>query len=78
MSRVAEQAGKLIVLSGPSGAGKSTVIARLMQMRQDLCFSVSATTRQPRPGEKDGTDYFFVTREEFDRMVEEDALLEHA
>ncbi len=78
VSRVAEQAGKLIVLSGPSGAGKSTVIARLMQMRQDLCFSVSATTRQPRPGEKDGTDYFFVTREEFDRMVEEDALLEHA
>ena len=75
---MAEQAGKLIVLSGPSGAGKSTVIARLMQMRQDLCFSVSATTRQPRPGEKDGTDYFFVTREEFYRMVEEDALLEHA
>lgn len=75
---MAEQTGKLVVVSGPSGAGKSTVITRLMQMRSDLCFSVSATTRQPRPSETEGKDYFFVTREEFDRMVEEDALLEHA
>ena len=73
-----EQRGKLVVISGPSGAGKSTVISRLMQRRQNLCFSVSATTRDPRPGELDGKDYFFVTREAFDRMVSADALLEHA
>lgn len=75
---MAEKKGKLIVVSGPSGAGKSTVIARLMKLRSDLCFSVSATTRQPRPGETDGKDYFFITREEFDHMVEADTLLEHA
>ena len=73
-----DQRGKLVVISGPSGAGKSTVISRLMQRRQNLCFSVSATTRDPRPGELDGKDYFFVTREAFDRMVSADALLEHA
>lgn len=73
-----EQTGKLVVVSGPSGAGKSTVIARLMQRRDDVCFSVSATTRSPRQGETDGKDYFFVTREEFDRMIAENALLEHA
>lgn len=75
---MAEQKGKLVVLSGPSGAGKSTVIARLMKLRSDLCFSVSATTRQPRPGETDGKDYFFITRAEFDQMVASDMLLEHA
>lgn len=75
---VVEGKGKLIVLSGPSGAGKSTVITRLMKLRSDLCFSVSATTRQPRPGETDGKDYFFITRAEFDQMVEADMLLEHA
>lgn len=73
-----EQRGRLVVISGPSGAGKSTVIARLMQRRQNLCFSVSATTRAPRPGELDGKDYFFVTRDAFDRMIAADALLEHA
>lgn len=73
-----EQRGRLVVISGPSGAGKSTVISRLMQRRQNLCFSVSATTREPRPGELDGKDYFFVTHEAFDRMIEADALLEHA
>lgn len=70
--------GKLIVVSGPSGAGKSTVISRLMQRRHDLCFSVSATTREPRPGEVNGVDYFFVSWDEFDRMIGEDELLEHA
>lgn len=70
--------GKLILISGPSGTGKSTVISRLMRLRSDVCFSVSATTRAPRPSEVDGEDYFFVTRAAFDAMVAADELLEHA
>ena len=70
--------GKLLVISGPSGTGKSTVIHHLMQMRENLEFSVSATTRAPRAGEVDGKDYFFVTPQEFERMVAEGELLEHA
>lgn len=70
--------GRLIVLSGPSGTGKSTVISALMKMHDKLAFSVSATTRKPRPGEVDGKDYFFVTRERFDEMVSQGELLEHA
>ena len=70
--------GKLLVLSGPSGAGKSTVGSKLMERRGDVCFSVSATTRAPRPGEQDGVNYFFVTRERFEEMVRTGELLEHA
>ena len=70
--------GLLVILSGPSGAGKSTVISRLVKLRDDIRFSVSATTRDPRPGETDGKDYYFKTREEFAQMIEEDAFLEHA
>lgn len=70
--------GKLLVLSGPSGAGKSTVVSKLMGIRDDVCFSVSATTRAPRPGEVDGVNYFFVTRERFEEMVRQNELLEHA
>ena len=70
--------GKLIVVSGPSGAGKSTVIGKVMERRNDLCFSVSATTRKPREGEVDGVNYFFVSGTEFDRMIGDDELLEHA
>ena len=70
--------GKLLVISGPSGVGKSTVINRLMKKRGNMEFSVSATTRSPRPGEQEGKDYFFVSRETFDKMVEEGELLEHA
>ena len=73
-----EHRGKLIVVSGPSGAGKSTVIGKVMDRRNDLCFSVSATTRKPREGEVDGVNYFFVTGTEFDRMIGDDELLEHA
>lgn len=69
--------GKLIVLSGPSGTGKSTVVERLMKL-QELHFSVSATTRQPRPGEIDGTDYYFVTQERFREMINDGELLEYA
>lgn len=70
--------GVLIVVSAPSGCGKSTVLHALMQMRSNLKFSVSATTRAPRAGEVDGVDYFFVSREKFRQMVEENAFLEHA
>ena len=70
--------GLLIIVSGPSGAGKSTVISRLARLRSDIRFSVSATTREPRPGEVDGQDYCFKSSEEFLRMVKDDAFLEYA
>jgi len=70
--------GILIIVSAPSGCGKSTVLHRLMEKRPNLRFSVSATTRPPREGEREGVDYFFVTRDRFLQMVEEDAFLEHA
>ncbi len=69
--------GQLIVLSGPSGTGKSTVIAELMAQR-DLFFSVSYTTREPRVGEADGVNYNFITKQEFERMIAADELLEYA
>lgn len=70
--------GLLIIMSGPSGAGKSTVISRLVSARGDIRFSVSATTRAPRPGEKNGRDYYFKSREEFLQMIADNAFLEHA
>lgn len=70
--------GKLLVISGPSGAGKSTVIGRLMELRDDVCFSVSVTTRPPRSGEEDGKDYFFVTPQRFQELAEGGFLLENA
>ena len=69
--------GKTFIISGPSGVGKSTVLRALFEGRDDLYFSVSATTRQPRPGEVDGKDYYFVTREEFLDMIHRGALLEY-
>jgi guanylate kinase len=59
--------GKLVVISGPSGAGKTTLLARLLAQLPELKPSVSATTRPPRPGERDGVDYHFLTPEEFER-----------
>ena len=73
-----KERGKLIVLSGPSGAGKTTVVKKMMERRSDVCFSVSVTTRQPRPGEVDGKDYFFISEEKFRSMVDAGELLEHA
>lgn len=70
--------GVLIIVSAPSGCGKSTVVHALMEKRKNLRFSISATTRKPRDGEVDGVDYYFVSREEFARMIEADAFLEHA
>jgi len=69
---------RLTVLSGPSGVGKSTVVAELRRCSPEIWISVSVTTRSPRPGEVNGREYYFVTREEFDRMVSADELLEWA
>ena len=70
--------GQLIVLSGPSGVGKSTVIAELMSQRDNIYFSVSYTTREARVGEQNGINYNFVSREEFEGMIQRGELLEHA
>lgn len=72
------QAGKLIVLTGPSGVGKGTLVRSLLRRHPEIFLSISATTRQPRPGEIDGKDYYFVSRQQFERMVEVGELLEWA
>lgn len=70
--------GLLIVMSGFSGAGKGTLMKRLLNDYEDYVFSVSMTTRAPREGEVDGRDYFFVTKEEFEKAIEEDGFVEYA
>ena len=75
---MAKQRGKLIVISGPSGAGKSTVVFKALEGRSDCCFSVSVTTRKPRPNEVDGREYFFVDPDRFKEMIANNELLEHA
>lgn len=73
------QRGLLIVLSGPSGVGKGTVRKALFEMpEQEFVYSVSMTTRAPRPGEVDGVDYYFVSKEEFERQIAAGNLLEYA
>ena len=69
--------GKLIVISGASGVGKGTVLGQMMKKRDDLYFSVSATTRAPRPGEVDGVHYFFISKECFEEMISPDEFLEY-
>ncbi|MDQ7038839.1 MAG: guanylate kinase [Aquificota bacterium] len=70
--------GRLFILSAPSGTGKSTVAGKLLQQVDSLRRVVTATTRRPRPGEKDGVDYIFMTREEFERGIKEGFFLEYA
>ncbi|MBQ9943451.1 MAG: guanylate kinase [Clostridia bacterium] len=73
-----ERKGMLLVISGPSGAGKGTIFKKLLANDESLSFSVSVTTRGARDGEVDGVDYFFISNEEYDKLLEEDAFLEHA
>ncbi|TCL09439.1 guanylate kinase [Shimia isoporae] len=73
-----QRRGLLIILSSPSGAGKSTLAKRLMTWDPGLSFSISATTRAPRPGEEHGREYFFLTEDEFKGQVAENQMLEHA
>ena len=70
--------GKLFIVSGPSGVGKSTVLRSLFAQRDNLYFSVSATTRAPRPGEEDGVHYHFLTKETFREWIDGDEFLEYA
>lgn len=70
--------GLMLVLSSPSGAGKTTISRALLKEEENLTLSVSATTRPKRPGERDGVDYVFVDPRRFERMIAEDAFLEHA
>lgn len=77
MAQVASR-GRLVVLAGPSAVGKSTVVSRLRGDVPDLYFSVSMTTRAPRPGEVDGTDYFFVSPEDFQSRIDAGEMLEWA
>lgn len=72
-----QQKGVLVVFSGPSGSGKGTVLAEYFKGHPEAAFSVSATTRRPRPGETDGVDYHFVTRERFEEMIREGEVLEY-
>lgn len=69
--------GRLFVVSGASGVGKSTVLSKVMAAREDLRFSVSATTRDPRPGEVDGQSYYFITKEKFEEMISRKEFLEY-
>lgn len=73
-----EATGRLIVVAGPTAVGKGTVVARIREKHPDIRFSVSATTRPPRPGEVDGVHYFFVSDDEFDRLVRDGDMLEWA
>ena len=70
--------GKLVVISGASGVGKGTVLGIMMKKREDLKFSVSATTRAPRPSETDGVHYYFVTKEQFEDMIATGQMLEYS
>lgn len=78
MSSSQRRRGLLIILSSPSGAGKSTLSRRLLEADPEIRFSISATTRPPRPGEIEGREYFFKGRRAFEAMIADDEMLEHA
>ncbi len=69
--------GKLVVISGPSGVGKGTILGKMMEKDKSLSFSVSATTRDPRPGEVDGVHYYFITKEQFEDWIAKGEFLEY-
>lgn len=70
--------GRLLVISGPSGAGKGSISKRILEEVDDLIYSISMTTRAPRPGEINGKNYFFVTHEQFEKTIQENGFLEYA
>lgn len=74
---IVNKTGNLIVISGPSGVGKGTIGARLLEKHDDLCFSVSATTREMREGEQEGVNYYYKTIEEFRAMIDNNEFLEY-
>lgn len=78
VSRVNARHGRLYVIAAPSGAGKTSLVRALTERHPDLRFSISCTTRPQRPAEQEGRDYFFVTREEFQRRIASGEFLEHA
>ena len=75
---ISEKKGAILILSGPSGCGKSTLLKEVYKEIDDYYFSISTTTRQPRVGEVDGVDYFFVSKEEFEEDIKDDNFLEYA
>lgn len=77
-SKQAGGRGLLVVIAGPAGSGKGTVVSELMRRDDRLAYSVSATTRAPRPGEEHGRQYYFLSREEFERRIAEGRMLEYA
>ncbi|MBR1703899.1 MAG: 50S ribosome-binding GTPase, partial [Clostridia bacterium] len=75
---MSSNSGFVLVLSGPSGVGKDTVINELLKRDDKTVVSISMTTRKPRPGEVDGVNYYFVTKEEFEQKIEQGEMLEYA
>ncbi len=78
MKQAMRRRGLLVVLSGPAGSGKSSLAEKVMQKHPDICRAITATTRPPRSGEKDGIDYFFLAREEFEKRIARGEFVEHA
>ncbi len=78
MSRSPVRSGTLFIISAPSGAGKTSLVRELVNRLDDICVSISFTTRAKRAGEKNGTDYHFVSRQQFEKMLVDNAFLEHA